>query len=199
MAVKAFAMLVEYFDKYGPREPEEQNHIPVTFAMGTPELTFWGHLERHPELIAPFMHSSAPSAARMPVTGVYDFGWVAEEAKKDAGGDRVLFNDVGGGTGHCIVAIQAENPAIPMERFMLQDQPHIIDQLKRDATESLRGVKMASLDFNKEAPEKGKMFAFFLAFSFATNIFETKPTVLLPASRISLLCLALCLWPQALC
>lgn len=194
-------MLVEYFDKYGPREPEEQNHIPVTFAMGTPELTFWGHLERHPELIAPFMHSSAPSAARMPVTGVYDFGWVAEEAKKDAGGDRVLFNDVGGGTGHCIVAIQAENPAIPMERFMLQDQPHIIDQLKRDATESLRGVKMASLDFNKEAPEKGKIcFAFFLAFSFATNIFETKPTVLLPASRISLLlCLALCLWPQALC
>ncbi|KAI6521689.1 hypothetical protein MCOR10_005856 [Pyricularia oryzae] len=190
LAVKAFAMLVEYFDKYGPREPEEQNHIPVTFAMGTPELTFWGHLERHPELIAPFMHSSAPSAARMPVTGVYDFGWVAEEAKKDAGGDRVLFNDVGGGTGHCIVAIQAENPAIPMERFMLQDQPHIIDQLKRDATESLRGVKMASLDFNKEAPEKGALIYYLRRIvhdysdKLAVNILRNTAAAMAPDSRI---------------
>ncbi|TLD30860.1 hypothetical protein PspLS_03035 [Pyricularia sp. CBS 133598] len=190
LAVKAFASLVEYFDKYGPREPEDQNHIPTSFAMGTPELTFWGHLERHPELIAPFMHSSAPSAARMPVTGVYDFGWVAEEAKKDAGGDRVLFNDVGGGTGHCIVAIQAENPAIPKERFMLQDQPHIINQLKRDVTESLRGVRMASLDFNKESPEKGALIYYLRRIlhdysdKLAVNILRNTAAAMAPDSRI---------------
>ncbi|TLS31515.1 hypothetical protein PpBr36_02720 [Pyricularia pennisetigena] len=190
VAVKAFASLPEYFTEYGPREPQEQNHIPATFAVGMPELTFWDHLERHPEMIAAFMHSIAPAAARMPITGVYDFGWVAEEAERDAGGDRVLINDVGGGTGHCVVAIQAENPAIPKERFMLQDQHHIIDQLKREAPESLRGVKLAGLDFNKESPEKGALIYYLrrvlhdYSDKLAVNILRNTAAAMAPDSRI---------------
>ncbi|KAI6383296.1 hypothetical protein MCOR25_000216 [Pyricularia grisea] len=190
LAIKAFASLSEYFAKYGPHEPQEQNHIPATFAVGSPELTFWGHLERHPDMIAAFMHSIAPAAARMPITGIYDFGWVAEEAKRDTGGDRVLINDVGGGTGHCIVAIQAENPAIPKERFMLQDQYHIIDQLKRDTPESVRGFKLAGLDFNKESPVEGALIYYLRRIlhdysdKLAVNILRNTVAVMAPDSRI---------------
>lgn len=93
----------------------------------------------------------------VPITGIYDFSWaetrVAVEDPK-----RVLFVDIGGGSGHALLAIQREFPGMPLSRFMLQDLPEVISAVESTNIQtSLKEVQKTAIDFNKEQPVKGMM------------------------------------------
>lgn len=101
------------------------------------------------------MRAMAPIEERMPIAGIYDFGWVVAQVRQDPTSTRPLFVDVGGGRGHAIIAIRNEFPGLPINRFILQDRPEVIDAGKALDDPDLRGVQRMVIDFHKEQPVQG--------------------------------------------
>ena len=100
----------------------------------------------------------APLEESMPITGMYDFGWVVDRISEEAP-ERFLFVDVGGGTGHALLAIHKEFPGLPLERCMLQDSAEVIEAVESSNHKTgLIQVQKMAIDFNKNQPVKGKMF-----------------------------------------
>lgn len=94
----------------------------------------------------------------IPVTGVYDFSWVAAHATEDVGVEkRGLIVDVAGGKGQALKAILEETPAIPAARCVLQDQPHVIAEAVEEHKDSgvLGSVKKIGSSIFGEQPTKG--------------------------------------------
>ena len=155
-AVGSYATLPEYFRKYGRREPQSQNHVPVTFGNGTPELTYYDILRQDTARRERFMKAMLPLEASMPIGGVYDFSWLVAQAEAEPDADRILFVDVGGGKGQAIKAIHREFPGLPLRRCLLQDLPEVIETVRAAGDEQLREVQTMAIDFHKEQPVKGR-------------------------------------------
>ncbi|KAH8895454.1 O-methyltransferase [Thozetella sp. PMI_491] len=150
-----YAQFPAYFAKYGRREPQTLNHVPITFAYGSPEDAFYDQLARDPPRMQRFIKGMKGLEEQMPIAGIYDFGWLVAEVLAHPAADRPIFVDVGGGSGHAIKAIQAEFPDLPLPRFILQDRAEVLE-----ASTILQGGPMASIqrvpiDFHKEQPIKG--------------------------------------------
>lgn len=150
----AFIRLPEYFELYGRKEPTGQTHNPCTFAFGKPESTFWDIVNEDPERMRAVMQSMNTLEAQLPISGIYDFGWVAKFMQDEP--DRVAFVDVGGGKGQAIVAISKEHLGMPRGCFVLQDLHDVIEEVRNTATAEMKGVKLMAVDFHKEQPINGK-------------------------------------------
>jgi hypothetical protein len=155
--VGSYATLPQYFRKYGRKEPLTENHVPVTFGNGTPELTYYEILRDDPHRRERFMKAMLPLEQSMPIAGIYDFSWVAAWSQAQPHSDRLLFVDVGGGKGQAIKAIHKENPGLPLNRCLLQDLPEVIDTVKTLDDPEMREVKKMAIDFHREQPVKGKV------------------------------------------
>lgn len=147
----------EYFEKYGRKEPQTMNHVPTTFAYGHPEWSYYEMISRDPERMRMFMKAMAPIEEKMPIAGIYDFGWLVEKAKDPATAGRKVFVDVGGGGGHAIKAIHAEFPDLPLGRFVLQDRPEVIAAVKSLDDPGLRQIQAMEIDFHVGQPVKGAL------------------------------------------
>ncbi|KAB5516967.1 O-methyltransferase [Coniochaeta sp. 2T2.1] len=147
----------EYFAAYGRKEPETLNHVPATFAYGHPEWSFYEMLEHEPERMRRFMRAMAPIEERMPIAGIYDFSWAVTTAKVPEQQQRPLFVDVGGGRGHAIKAIRAEYPALPIDRFVLQDRQEVIKAGEELDDPDLRGIRRMVIDFHQSQPLQGAL------------------------------------------
>jgi hypothetical protein len=110
-------------------------------------------MAQNPERMKDFMQSMNTLEQHLPITGYYDFSWVAEKATADP--ERVLFVDVGGGKGQAIRAICKENPHIPLSRCVLQDREDVIANAKEMDLDDLRGAALAPHNFHTEQPVKG--------------------------------------------
>jgi hypothetical protein len=150
--------LPEYFEKYGRKEPQQQSHIPATFARGQAEKTFWEVLMMDPAYLGRFFTGMGVIEGRSPAAGIYDFTWLVEKAGQEP--DRLVFVDVGGGKGHALVAIQKEFPGLPLERMVLQDRPESMQAVEAAGDASLAKVQKVAIDFHKEQPTKGAMAYF---------------------------------------
>jgi hypothetical protein len=97
-------VLPAYFDTYGRREPTGPAHIPTSFLAGQPEQDFFSLLKRDAVALASFGVAMRMTSGRVPVTGVYDMGWVLEKAGTGTGtaGRETVWVDVGGGDGHTV-------------------------------------------------------------------------------------------------
>jgi hypothetical protein len=153
-----YVKMPEYFEKYGRKEAVTQNHNPYSFGNGQPDKFVWEIMAADPQRMKDFMQSMNTLEQHLPITGFYDFGWVAEKAAEDP--LRVLFVDVGGGKGQAIKAITKENPFIPLNRTVLEDRPDVIEEVKRLDAEDLRGAQTIGHDFHTEQPIKGMWFLF---------------------------------------
>lgn len=108
---------------------------------------------------AAFNAAMALAVAEMPATGTYDFGWVAEhvrdlEEQAGSGGDRrVILVDVGGGQGQILKSILEQNPKIPPNRCVLEDQSDEAVHADLDGVMSSVGRQVTS--FFHEQPVKG--------------------------------------------
>lgn len=155
----SFANLPQYFEKYGRKEPQQENHVPVTFAVGKPESTFWEVLIQDPARMQRFMGAMTPLEESMPIAGIYDFTWAVDKAQEDAQSDRIVFVDVGGGKGHAIKAIHQEFPGLPLNRCVLQDRPEVIEAVATLNDPTLSLVQKQAIDFHLQQPSQGTIHA----------------------------------------
>lgn len=142
----------EYFDKYGLKEPKTGNHIPHSFAWGHPELNFWQAISKSPQRLLDFNQSMNTLDEVLPVTGMYDFGWIA---KADISEDRPLIVDVGGGKGQALKRIMAAYPEMPPKKLVLQDREAVIEEVTRANEAGFEEVKKMPHDFFQPNPVKG--------------------------------------------
>lgn len=153
-----YAKMPEYFEKYGRKEPQTTNHVPMTFAYGKPELSFYELLGEDGAWVSSFLKGMAHIESRMPVTaGSYDFSWLVREAKSTPDSDRAVLVDVGGGKGGAIKAIHREFPALPIHRFVLEDRPETLEAGRLLDEPELAGVQRVALDFHRDQPVKGAL------------------------------------------
>lgn len=154
------ATLPRYFRTYGRREPKGLTHIPFTVAHGAPDKTFWQVLNAEPGRMQVFMDAMTAVDEQVPlmgpITGLYDFSWVAGAAGETGPPDRPLLVDVGGGKGHCIKAFCAGESGLSLDRCVLQDVAPVIELLKNDTDSGLGEAKLMAIDFHVEQPVKGE-------------------------------------------
>jgi hypothetical protein len=146
----------EYFGTHGLTEPTKANVTPWGLSWGHPDKTNYEVFELFPDKALPFNASMKVGVADMPITGMYDFSWLARYAAADKSG-RTLLVDVGGGMGQALKAILAENPDIPAGRCALQDRPETIEEVEKEADEALAEVQKFGASFHGEEPVKGKL------------------------------------------
>ncbi|KAI1399380.1 S-adenosyl-L-methionine-dependent methyltransferase [Hypoxylon fuscum] len=128
-----FAKLPGYFEKYGPRIPAGKTNIPLCYASDADGLlTHWEVLakpgKQHEEQFG-FAMQAMPNYA-WPYTGVYDFSWVEEYAKKNP--ERPLIVDVGGSYGHALRANLVKYSGIPPGRCAVEDRSAMIPSIRED-------------------------------------------------------------------
>lgn len=148
----------DYFAANGLAEPASSSRSPGGFALGMPDKTAYEIMAAIPGL-ATRMNGAMAIDGDIPVTGVYDFGWIAAYAAGDTGAEpRKLIVDVAGGKGQALKDILLETPAIPAARCVLQDQPHVIAEAVKEHTNSplLGPVKKVGQSIFKEQATKGK-------------------------------------------
>jgi hypothetical protein len=143
----------KYFAEYGLKEPKSVNYNPHTVAWGHPEWNFWEIIYENPQRVKDFAQCMNTIDQLLPITGYYDFTWIADTAAADK--ERILFVDVGGGKGQAIKIITKENPGIDRARCVLQDLPEVIKEVKSLDAPELQGAQTMAHDFYEEQPVKG--------------------------------------------
>ncbi|KZL81490.1 o-methyltransferase [Colletotrichum incanum] len=146
----------EYFSKYGRKEPQKVNHVPITFAAGKPDLGFFDFLATDPFRLQDFMQAMASISHSIPMSGIYDFSWLVDTARRTAASGRPILVDVGGGKGHSIKAIHEEYPQLPLGRFVLQDTPETLEASKALKDPQLAQIRRVPINFHEEAPVQGE-------------------------------------------
>lgn len=149
-----WAQWPQFFDKYGLKEPKLGNHNPHCFAWGDPEKNFWEVISKYPERLVDFNQSMNTLDEVLPVTGMYDFGWIA---KAEGPEDRPLIVDVGGGKGQALKRIMAAFPEIPAQRLVLEDRAAVIDEVIKADEPGFAEVKKIPHDFYNPNPVKGEL------------------------------------------
>ncbi|KAJ5972066.1 uncharacterized protein N7479_001984 [Penicillium vulpinum] len=148
----------EYFDKHGLIEPPAADLVPYGLATGHPDKTLYEILETRPKRNEEFNRAMAAVVETMPITGMYDFGWIEEYIKNhDIDSERPILVDVGGGKGQALRQILQEHPSIPASRCVLQDQPEVIEQAIQESHEGLISVKKMAASFFEPQPIKGAL------------------------------------------
>ncbi|OJJ60066.1 hypothetical protein ASPSYDRAFT_30881 [Aspergillus sydowii CBS 593.65] len=138
-------------------EAREVQSITVWDGAGHPDMSFYQVLETMSERATAFNATMALGLGDMPITGLYDFSWVAEYTNQPGDPDRPLIVDVGGGKGQALKAILAENPKIPAHACVLQDQAEVIQQAIAEDDECLRGAKLIAGSFFDEQTTRGAL------------------------------------------
>lgn len=152
-----------FFAENGLAEPASASRNPFGLAAGAPDKSLYEILETTPDKAEAFNRTMAISLDAMPITGMYDFGWVAEYAfaHSTAGqggrcsGSRPLIVDVAGGMGQALKAILQENRMIPAQRCVLQDRPAVIEKAVEEGDSALEKVEKVGVSFLEEQPVKG--------------------------------------------
>ncbi|OAL18498.1 hypothetical protein AYO20_11745 [Fonsecaea nubica] len=126
-AMVPWAQWPQFFAKYGLKEPKLGNHNPHSFAWGDPDKNFWEVISKDPERLVDFNQSMNTLDEVLPVTGMYDFSWIAKNTEDPE--DRPLIVDVGGGKGQALKRIMAAFPEIPAKRLVLQDRAPVIQEV----------------------------------------------------------------------
>ncbi|KAK8244357.1 O-methyltransferase [Phyllosticta capitalensis] len=144
----------EYFRKYGRKEPIEPTESPHGFGWGHEGKNFWEIIDG--ERLEDFNTSMMTLDSVVPVTGMFPFGYILENAHHVAP-DAPLVVDVGGGRGQALMRIREECPDIPADRLVLQDRPEVIEDAKQKDVPEMRGMKMMPHDFFDPQPAKGAL------------------------------------------
>lgn len=161
----SFVSMPRYFDTHGTGEPASKLNTIKAFAEGEPGLSVTEIMYRHPDRVANMTLAMSAMENMYPLTGTYDYGWVASYAAADANAQvplndlRPLIVDVGGANGHTLRAIVRDTPGLPLGRCVLEDLPEVIDVVKKekeDDAEGWSGLQIIGMDFHVAQPVKGQ-------------------------------------------
>ncbi|KAK0648183.1 S-adenosyl-L-methionine-dependent methyltransferase [Cercophora newfieldiana] len=157
---KSWLSWPEYFERYGRREAPDVTHTPFSFAWGHPELPPWEVKALYPEYAAQFartMKSRQIVGGDMKLTGpaaLYDFSWLAEEAKGRGANEPVVV-DVGGGLGQLLRDLLAAVPGVSGRQCILQDRKEVLEEAAAVGDAVLDDVVMMEHDFHTKQPVRG--------------------------------------------
>ncbi|KAI6088785.1 O-methyltransferase-domain-containing protein [Hypoxylon rubiginosum] len=144
----------KYFGPDGLQDPNDIHGLSVKLA----DPPFHESFRIDPEQ-ARKVHSAillSLISTDMPITGIYNFGWVVEYSTQAKAADRALLVAVEGGQGQALAAILNENPEIPPGSCVLQGQVQEIEEAV-DATGILGAVKKVTTTPFDEQPTKGAL------------------------------------------
>lgn len=145
----------KYFERYGRIEPTQQRGSPWTFSRGQPDKTIWEIMQENPDEVEGFVKSMRASSRFYPMPGPYDFSWIVDHPIEDK--SRPLLVDVGGSDGEALLSILRNTPGLPSERCVLQDLPHVLNNVAMTRQEEeIKALKKVPIDFFKEGPVKGE-------------------------------------------
>jgi hypothetical protein len=147
----------KYFEEYGRREPQSLSHVPITYAYGEPELSYYEMIEKDPPRHKRFHRAMQSLEQKMPIGGIYDFKGLVASSKAQP--ERLAFIDVGGGRGQAIKTIHKDYPELELGRCMLQDKPEVIESVEATEDPELKHVQKMPIDFHVSQPVKGGCFS----------------------------------------
>jgi hypothetical protein len=112
-----------------PHEPTSPEHNLITHFYGQDGVNAFGILAQYPRYMRDAqMTFSAAAIFEQPITGIFDFASLIGGSGDD--GRRVTLVDIGGGFGQAIGAILKGHPQLDPSRFVLQDRPEVVAQVK---------------------------------------------------------------------
>ncbi|KAI1120532.1 putative sterigmatocystin 8-O-methyltransferase precursor [Nemania abortiva] len=144
MALPKFLRLDEF------RNPTDRDDLPWHVAHDT-KLSPFDWLPKNPNLeyFLPWMTAHREG---LPIfLDVVDF---QKEFAQGSTESTPLFVDVGGAGGHQCIALKQRLPTVP-GRVILQDLPHVIDQVKAKLLLGLHGIEIEAYDFFQPQPVRG--------------------------------------------
>ncbi|KAI2613378.1 putative sterigmatocystin 8-O-methyltransferase precursor [Hypoxylon sp. NC1633] len=116
------------------------------------DLSPFPWLQSHAEHFEYFLPWMATQRDGLPIfLDVFDFQQELAQGTTDS---TAIFVDVGGVVGHQCIALKQRFPTLP-GRIILQDQSHIIDQVKQNPLPGFEGIEAEPYDFFTPQPIEG--------------------------------------------
>lgn len=143
-----------FFERHGYKLITDINDTPFQMAHNT-KLDPWTWGKERPERYQDFLGWMEHARDGDPsFLDSVDLGGFFENSHKDT----LLFVDVSGSRGYVTTAVRERYTNVP-GRVVLQDQPHIVDLVKKDVRPELKTIELQGHDFFTGAtPLKGKSF-----------------------------------------
>ena len=140
----ALTALPQYLRETGYKNPSDMSYCPWHVGHRTAQSPFdW--LQSHPEHMEVFLPWMTVQREGLPIfLDVIDFQ--KEFAQEITDDSTAVFVDVGGAMGHQCVALKQRHPEL-RGRIVLQDQAHIIEQVKANPMPGFDGIGVESYDF----------------------------------------------------
>ncbi|RYP58913.1 hypothetical protein DL770_010329 [Monosporascus sp. CRB-9-2] len=151
MINQTFVAMPPFLRQTGYVNPTDPNNCPWQLGHHTDQSPFvW--LQTHPEMMEFFLPWMANQRDGLPTFfDVVDF---QKELGQKADDSTVLFVDVGGAMGHQCIALKQKYPGLP-GRVVLQEQAHLIEQVKANPLPGFEGIEPQVYDFWTPQPLKG--------------------------------------------
>lgn len=112
-------------------------------------------MQEDPDEVEGFAKSMRVSSRFHPIPGPYDFSWIVDHPIEDK--SRPLLVDIGGSDGKVLLSILRNTHNLPPERCVLQDLPHVLDDVSMTRQEEeIKALKKVPIDFFKEETVKGE-------------------------------------------
>ncbi|XXH00980.1 hypothetical protein Hte_007331 [Hypoxylon texense] len=141
----------QFLRETGYANPTDPNHCPWHLGHHT-DLSPFPWLQSHPEHFGYFLPWMASQRDGLPIfLDVLNF---EQEFAQDTTTSTPLFVDVGGASGHQCIALKQRFPRLP-GRIVLQDQAHIIAQVKTSPLPGFEDIEAQPYDFFTPQPIKG--------------------------------------------
>ncbi|KAI1140004.1 putative sterigmatocystin 8-O-methyltransferase precursor [Hypoxylon sp. FL0543] len=151
MISPSFMAFPRFLRQNGYVNPTDPNHCPWHLGHDT-DLSPFPWLQSHPEHLGYFLPWMTAQRDGLPIfLDVLDF---EREFARNTTPSTPLFVDIGGAIGHQCVALKRRFPELP-GRIILQEQAHVISQVKENPLPGFEGIEAQSYDFFTPQPIKG--------------------------------------------
>ncbi|KAI1407192.1 putative sterigmatocystin 8-O-methyltransferase precursor [Hypoxylon sp. FL1857] len=151
MISPSFMAFPRFLRQNGYANPTDPSYCPWHLGHDT-DLSPFPWLQSHPEHFGYFLPWMAAQRDGLPIfLDVIDF---QREFAQGSTPSTPLFVDVGGAVGHQCIALKKRFPELP-GRIILQEQAHVIHQVKENPLPGFEGIEAEAYDFFTPQPIKG--------------------------------------------
>lgn len=151
MISPSFMALPQFLRESGYINPTDPGYCPWHVGHHT-GLSPFSWLQSHPEHFGYFLPWMTAQRDGLPIfLDVMDF---QAEFAQGTTASTPIFVDIGGAKGHQCVALRQRFPQLP-GRIILQEQEHVIAQVKDNPLPGFEGIESEPYDFFRPQPIKG--------------------------------------------
>ncbi|KAK0665928.1 S-adenosyl-L-methionine-dependent methyltransferase [Cercophora samala] len=165
LVAQSFGAFPKFLKETGYANPTDPKHTPFNLGTGT-EQTLFEWIRDHPDTLHHF--NTWMSVQRDPRSTFLDVLRFDEDLAAGADEKTILFVDIGGSRGHQCIAFREKYPDLK-GRVILQDLPHVIDEVKANPLPGFEQVETDTHDMFTPQTIKGARAYYF------RNVFHDWP------------------------